>query len=159
MSEGEHTSIFAPVILEKCAATWPRWRKAHRVRRKSVPLHLLPSTRSPPLIFWTFCMGGDKRGYGMTSWSQAAPTGWPKPLLTTVCQHAASTSSPWGDFIEMSVDAQHYSWQHYSRGWGRTFPTSMGYARYTHYSILHGAPSTEGNSDGIPQSIYTSWGG
>ncbi len=37
------TSIFASVVLEKCAATGPRWRKAHRVRRKSVPLH-------PPFI-------------------------------------------------------------------------------------------------------------
>jgi hypothetical protein len=57
--------------------------------------------------------------------------------------------------------------QHYSRGWGRTSPiTSIGYARYTHYSIshgrpasMHGAPTAKGFGNGIPQSIYTSWGG
>jgi hypothetical protein len=31
MSEGEDTSIFTPGVLDKCAATWPRWRKACRV--------------------------------------------------------------------------------------------------------------------------------
>jgi len=84
MFDGADTSIFAPVARAKCAVTWPRWRKACRVRRKSVPLHLLPSARSPPLIFWTFFAGGDKHGYGMTSRSQAAQTGLPKPLQTTV---------------------------------------------------------------------------
>ncbi len=52
--------------------------------KKSVPLHLLLSAQSPPLIFWTFCAGGDKHGYGMTSRSQAAQTGLPKPLQTIV---------------------------------------------------------------------------
>ena len=67
MSDEADTSIFAQVVRAKCKATWPQWRKARRVQRKSVPLHLLPFVRSPPLIFWMFCTGGEKRGYGMTS--------------------------------------------------------------------------------------------
>ena len=43
-----------------------------------------PIRPTPPLIFWTFCAGGDKHGYGKTSRSQAAPTGLPKLLPTTV---------------------------------------------------------------------------
>jgi hypothetical protein len=31
MFDGEDTIIFAPVAQAKCAATWPRWRKARRV--------------------------------------------------------------------------------------------------------------------------------
>jgi len=31
MFDGEDTSIYAPVAQAKCAATWPRWRKARRV--------------------------------------------------------------------------------------------------------------------------------
>ena len=83
MSDGVGISIFVPVVWAECAVPWPRWRKARQVQRRSVLLHLLPSARSPHLIFWTFCIGGDKRGYGITSRSQAAPAGLPKLLLIT----------------------------------------------------------------------------
>ena len=86
---------------------------------------------------------------------------FPQGMDGRVCKYAVSASSTWGACIETLVNAQHYL-----RGWGRTSPTSIGYARYNHYSILHGrpasthgAPTTEGFGDGIPQPIFTSWGG